>query len=76
VDDYLRIFVNGKDVYVWDQGGGLVPDQHQAKGISLEEGANVLVFKSGNGAMGWGLSARFLGPEGEPVRDLVVRLKP
>jgi hypothetical protein len=76
VDDYVRVFVNGRDVYVWDKGGGLLPDQYQAPGISLEEGVNVLVFKAGNGAVGWGVSARFLGPEGKPLQDLVVRLKP
>jgi len=76
VDDYVKVFVNGREVYVWDKGGGLVPDQYQAKGISLAEGANVLVFKAANGAMGWGVSARFLAPDAKAVQDLVVRLKP
>lgn len=76
VDDYLEVYINGKEIFVWDKGGGLVPDQYQAKGIALKQGVNVLVFKSGNGAVGWGVSARFLDVTGTPVDDLVVRLSP
>jgi len=76
VDDYARIYLNGTQVFIWDQGAGLVPDQFKTQPVTLQQGVNVLVIKSGNGPVGWGVSARFLDEKGDPIQDLAVRLTP
>ena len=67
-DDYLRVWVNGKEVFTYMQDlRGAVEDSDVAEGISLKKGWNTIVMKVVDVYGGWGAYCRIANSEGKAL---------
>ncbi len=75
-DDQAKIYLNGKEVFKFDEPRAADKDQDSTQNITLNKGVNVLVFKIVNEKMDWSGCVRFTDKDGNPVKNLKVNLKP
>lgn len=68
-DDGMKLWVNGELVHTWHGARGVKRDEDKV-GIRLQRGMNRLLFKVDQGSGGWGLAARLVGVDGEPLSGL------
>lgn len=68
-DDGIKAWLNGKVVHANNVDRGWVADQ-DAAGVKLAAGTNEFLFKITQGGGGWTASARLVGIDGQPIRDL------
>jgi hypothetical protein len=74
-DDQAMVYLNGKQILKQDQARALERDQDTTD-VTLQKGANVLVFKVVNEKIDWSGCARFTDKDGNPVRDIRVTASP
>ena len=74
-NDQGRLYLNGKDVYVFTEARTLELDADKGK-VTLNKGVNVVVFKIINEQNNWQGALRFLDKAGAPVKDLKIKLSP
>jgi hypothetical protein len=74
-DDQAKVYLNGKEVLNQPQARALEKDQDVTE-VALQKGVNVLVFKVVNEKIDWSGCARFTDGDGNPLRELTVRLAP
>jgi WD40 repeat protein len=74
-DDMGKAYLNGREVYKCLRGGAVVPLDRVGP-VTLHKGTNVLILKVVNGNWEWEGCARFVDPEGNPVKGLRVSLTP
>jgi hypothetical protein len=72
-NDEGRIYLNGKDIYAYQDPRTLALDADKGK-VNLIKGVNVIVFKIINEQNSWQGAMRFLDKAGVPVTDLKVKL--
>lgn len=76
-NDQGKVFVNGKQVVKATEGRALDQDSDVARDITLNKGANVVVFKIFNeGGSDWQGCLRFTDASNKPVTNLVIGLEP
>ena len=75
-NDQGKVYLNGKEVVKDTMPRSLAKDQDQAKGVTLNKGTNVLVFKVINEQNNWQGCVRFTDKDGKPVKDLKLKLTP
>jgi WD40 repeat protein/serine/threonine protein kinase len=75
-DDAARVYLNGKEIYEWRQNRVWLSDQDVVRGVELEAGLNVLVFKVVNLTLYWKGSIRFTDAGGQPLKGIRVTLDP
>ena len=74
-NDQGRLYLNGKDVYVFTEARTLELDADKGK-VTLNKGVNVVVFKIINEQNNWQGALRFLDKAGAPVKDFKIKLSP
>lgn len=74
-DDGCKIWLNGKEVGKASDDRALEKDQNSFEKLTLKKGANVLVFKVGNGIADWTGCARFVDANDKPVAGLTADVK-
>ena len=74
-NDQGRLYLNGKDIYVFTEARILELDSDKGK-VTLNKGVNVVVFKIINEQNNWQGALRFLDKAGAPVKDLRIKLSP
>ena len=74
-NDQGRLYLNGKDIYVFTEARTLELDADKGK-ITLNKGVNVVVFKIINEQGNWQGAMRFLDSTGAPLKDLKIKLAP
>ena len=74
-NDQGRLYLNGKDIYVFTEARTLELDADKGK-VTLNKGVNVVVFKIINEQNNWQGALRFLDKAGAPVKDLKIKLSP
>ena len=74
-NDEGRLYLNGKDVYVFAEARPLELDADKGQ-VTLNKGVNVVVFKIINEQNNWQGALRFLDKAGAPVKDLKIKLSP
>lgn len=75
-DDQAKVYLNGKAVYTSHEVRFAAVDEGTAKGITLQQGTNVLVFKVVNEGAEWAGCIRFVDSDGNPAEGLRVSLTP
>jgi hypothetical protein len=66
-DDAARVWLNGKQVWSVNRVRGVGLDDDIVRGLTLRQGRNVLLVKVAQGVGGWGVAARFEGPDGKVI---------
>ncbi|MFO0937190.1 MAG: hypothetical protein U0798_11830 [Gemmataceae bacterium] len=74
-DDGCKVWLNGKEIGKDTSDRALEKDQNEFDKLTLKKGANVLLFKVGNGIADWTGCARFVDKDGKPIAGLKVELK-
>ena len=74
-NDQGRIYFNGVDIYAFTEARPLMLDADKGR-VSLKAGVNVIVFKVVNEQNSWQGAMRFLDKDGNPVRDLKIKVAP
>jgi hypothetical protein len=74
-NDQGRLYLNGKDIYVFTEARTLELDADKGK-VTLNKGVNVVVFKIINEQNNWQGALRFLDKAGTPVKDFKIKLSP
>ena len=74
-NDQGRIYFNGVDIYAFTEARPLMLDADKGR-VSLKAGVNVFVFKVVNEQNSWQGAMRFLDKDGNPVRDLKIKVAP
>jgi hypothetical protein len=75
-DDEAKVYLNGKQIHKHSSKRSFVANMDTARGITLIEGLNVLVFKVVNEIADWEGSIRFTDAQGNPVTGIKVTLTP
>jgi hypothetical protein len=75
-DDQSKVYLNGKEIYRYEEPRPCLPDQDTVNDITLRAGPNLLVFKVVNERVDWRGSIRFTDAVGQPVKGLHVTLQP
>jgi len=75
-NDSGKIYINGKAVLTADAARPIEKDQESVKGVDLNKGVNVVVFKVINDTNDWAGCLRFMDKDGKVVHDLKVGLNP
>jgi hypothetical protein len=75
-DDAARVYLNGTEVYRSETIRPWVPDHDEVKGLQLNAGINVLVFKIVNGPENWRGSVRLADAAGSPLTGIELTLNP
>src|SRR5262249_22936123 len=75
-DDQSKVYLNGKEVYRYEQPRAFEPDEDEVKGLELNAGLNVLVFKIVNETQDWRGSMRLTDPVAGRVVGTRVALPP
>ncbi len=74
------MYLNGKQIYKYDNGYDFFEDRHVVPEITLNSGLNVLVFKTVNKPAGaknpWKGSIRFTDAQGNPLKGIKATLTP
>jgi len=74
-----KVYLNGKEIYRWDQVRSFVPDQGVVTGVELNAGVNVLIFKLAIeqfSDFNWQGSIRFTDTDGQPVKGIRATIAP
>jgi hypothetical protein len=74
-NDQGRLYLNGKDIYVFTEARTLELDADKGK-VTLNKGLNVVVFKIINEQGKWQGAMRFLDKAGAPLKELKIKLSP
>ena len=74
-DDGFKIWLNGKEIGKGTDDRAIDKDQNSFEKVTLKKGANVLVFKVGNGIADWTGAARFVDASDKPVKGLTADFK-
>ena len=74
-NDQGRLYLNGKDIYVFTDPRTLELDADKGK-VTLNKGLNVVVFKIMNEQGNWQGAMRLLDKTGAPVKKLKIKLSP
>ena len=74
-NDQGRLYLNGKDIYVFTEARTLELDADKGK-VTLNKGLNVVVFKIINEQGNWQGAMRFLDKAGAPLKKLKIKLSP
>ncbi|MFO1501293.1 MAG: protein kinase [Verrucomicrobiota bacterium] len=75
-DDEAKVYLNGKEVYLWSNPRSFKADQDTVQGLQLRAGVNVLVFKVVNETLDWKGSIHLLTREGKPLSGIKIQLTP
>ncbi len=75
-DDQSRLYLNGKLLIENDHRRSLDKDQNSTEEVTLEKGANAIVFKVVNEKADWSGAVRLTDKSNNPVVNLTVRLEP
>jgi hypothetical protein len=75
-DDQAKVILNGREVYRFTNVVAWEPDRDTIRGIELNAGLNVLIFKVVNQSGGWCGSIRITDAAGQAVEGLRVTLTP
>jgi WD40 repeat protein/serine/threonine protein kinase len=75
-DDQAKVYLNGNEIYRYDQPRAFLPDQDEVSNVELRAGVNTLVFKVVNQRGDWAGSIRFTDADGQPVKRIRVTLTP
>jgi len=75
-NDEAKVYLNGKEVIKFDQTRVIEKDSDKSDKVTLNKGANTVVFKVINEKNDWAACLRFKDKDGKPVTDIKVRLKP
>lgn len=73
-NDEAKIYLNGKEVFKWKETRPLEKDENIIKGLTLNKGANSLIFKIINEGRDWEACVRFADKDGQAVKTLKIRL--
>lgn len=74
-NDEGRIYLNGEDIYAYQEARPLQLDSEQGK-VDLKKGINVIVFKIINEQNSWQGAMRFLDNAGKPITDFKIKRAP
>ena len=74
-NDQAKVYLNGKEVFKFDQTRTVEKDSDKVEKLTLNKGVNTIVFKVINQKNDWGACLRFT-KDGKPVTDLKVKLTP
>ena len=66
-DDGVKAYVNGTAVWSFDKTRGLAPDSDKVTDVHLNKGWNTLLLEVSQGGGGWGVCARVMGDDGQPI---------
>jgi len=72
-DDGVKVWLNGTLVHTMDAHRPVKPAEDSVP-IQLKQGWNSLLFKVAQGSGGWGLCARIVSPDGQPLPGVDVVL--
>lgn len=72
-DDGAKVWLNGKQVFERQLARGVKRDEERVA-IRLQRGLNRLLFKIEQGNGGWGLMARVVSPNGQPLTGVHLAL--
>jgi hypothetical protein len=75
-NDEGKIYINGKEAVKSTEMRAIDKDQDTGKGITLQKGVNVIVFKVINETNNWQGCLRFADSAGKPLKDLKVKTAP
>lgn len=75
-NDQARIYLNGKEVFLFSDPGALQQDSNKVEKLTLAKGVNVIVFKIINDTNDWQGCLRFTDKEGKPITGFTVKLEP
>lgn len=75
-NDQAKVYLNGKQVLLYDDTRTLEKDQNTADNLTLNKGTNTLVFKVINQENNWQGCVRFIDRNGKPVTGIKIRLMP
>jgi hypothetical protein len=75
-DDQSKVYLNGQEIYRYEEPRSFFPDRDTANDIALRAGLNVLVFKVVNERVDWRGSIRFTDAAGQPVKGIRATLQP
>ena len=75
-DDDCKVYLNGKQIYRYNQPRGCLRDEDMVSDLTLRKGANVLVFKIVNRDYFWEGCLRFVDQRGDPVKAIRPQLVP
>jgi hypothetical protein len=75
-DDQAKVYLNGKEIFKNEEARAADKDQDSTPKITLAKGVNTIVFKIVNETADWSGCLRFTDKDGEPVKNIKVRLKP
>ena len=74
-----KVYLNGKEIYRWEEVRSFLPDQDVVTGVELKAGVNVLVFKLAIeewSDFNWQGSIRFADADGQPVKGIRATITP
>jgi hypothetical protein len=75
-DDQAKVYINGKEILKNETPRPVDKDQDTADNVSLDKGANTIVFKIVNEKVDWAGCLRFTDKNDNPVKNLTVKLTP
>ena len=75
-DDCAKAYLNGEPVFRSQTMDEFYPNQSSARGLTLNAGVNVLVYKVANRVGPWKASVWITDPDGHPVPGLTVTTSP
>ena len=75
-DDQAKVYLNGKEVFKFEEARAADKDQNTIENITLNEGVNVVVFKIVNEGGDWAGCLRFTDKGDQPIAGLKVKLTP
>jgi hypothetical protein len=75
-NDQAKVYLNGKEVFKFDQTRTVEKDSDKVEKLTLNKGVNTIVFKVINEKNDWGACLRFQSKDGKPVTDVKVQLAP
>lgn len=75
-NDQARVYLNGREVFRYEQASTLAKDSGKVENVTLKKGVNTIVFKVINEINNWQACLRFTDREGKPVTGFTVKLSP
>ena len=74
-NDQARIYLNGKEVFLYSDPGALQQDSNKVEKMTLTKGVNVIVFKIINDTNDWQGCLRFTDKADKPVTSFTIKLE-
>ena len=75
-NDQAKVYLNGKEVFKFDQTRTVEKDSDKIENLKLNKGVNTIVFKVINQKNDWGACLRFKDKDDKPITNLTVKLTP